>query len=423
MNHEIKKLEKSEIEIIITVPEEDFEKYRKKACEDISKNVNAKGFRPGHIPHHVLEQFVEKEYIEAHTQELAIQRSYADAVIKEKLQVISKPKIEIESKSPFKYKATVAVMPEVELKDYKSIKIDKKEVKVVEKDIEDVLEDMKKHGTTYKEADRAAKKGDRAEVDFEGFDSKGKEVEGTKSQNHPVVLGENTLIPGFEEELIGLKKDEKKEFDIKFPKDYHKKEYSEKKVKFKVHIKKIEEPIAPEINEELIEKMTGKKKKIDEFKKEIKENIKARKETEEKNRRENEYVEALIKKLKVELPNSLVDEETGHILADMKDEIGQKGLEFDKFLEQAKTTEDDLKKKYRPEAEKRIKMRLALQEVIKQEKIEISEKEIIAEFEKVKSYYPEDQQKKIEEDFKGGDLGVQIQNRLTLRKLFEKVLG
>lgn len=419
--YEIKKLPKSEVEIKITVSKENFEKHRQTASQEISKDVKVKGFRPGNIPPHILEQHVDKKYIDARAQELAIQRAYAETVIKEKIQVISSPKVKIEQEDPLVFTAIVAVLPEVEVKDYKSIKVKKEEVKVEEKDVEEVISDIKRYGTKYQIVEREAKKGDRVEVDFEGFDGD-KPVENTKSSNHPVIIGENSLIPGFEEKLIGLKKEEKKEFDITFPKDYGKKELQGKKLKFKVEVKLVEEAQIPEFNEELIEKVTGKKQNPADFRKELEENILAKKTQEEARKRENLYIEQLLKKISVEIPESLIEEEANYILEDMKEDITSKGIEFAKFLEQAKTTEEDLKKKYRPEAEKRIKIRLALQQLIKEEEIKVSEEEMKAELAKVKAFYPTDQQKKIDEDFEKGNLANTIANRLTLRKLFEKLL-
>ncbi len=421
MDYNIKKLPKSEMEIKIKVPEGQIDEHMKKAADEISRDVDIKGFRPGHVPPHVLEQYVDKKYIAARAQELAIQRAYADVVIKENIQVVARPKVKVDKESPLEFTATVAILPEVKVKDYKSIEIKKEEVKVEDKDIEAVVNDMKKYGTIYKDVDRAAKKGDRAEVDFEGFDGE-KPVENTKSSNHPVVIGENSLIPGFEENLIGMKKGEKKEFDITFPKDYAKADFQGKKLKFKVELKRVEESEIPELTEELIEKMTGKKKSVDEFKKEIEENVKARKEQESIQKRQNEYMEKLLKRTETEIPEAMMEEEAEFILQEMKEDVGKKGIEFDDFLKQAKTTEDDLRKKYKPEAERRIKIRLALQHLIKEEGIEASEEEKLQEKEKVKSFYPPEQHEKIEEDFKDGNLGITIANRIVLRKLFDKVL-
>jgi len=423
MEYKIKKLPKSEVELEITVSPEELKKHEIKACEEISKEVKIQGFRSGHIHPEILKQHVGEKFIIARMQELAIQRSYADAVTKEKIEVISRPKIHIEKDNPLTYKATVAVMPEVEIKDYKSIKIKPKDTKVTEKDIEGAITDLKKYATTYKEVDSGAKKGDRAEVDFEGFDENGKADESTKSRNHPVIIGEDSLIPGFEDELIGLKKGDKKEFDITFPKDYHKESYQNKKLKFKVEVKMVEEAVVPELNEEFIEKITGKKMKIEEFKAELEKNIKARKEDEAKHARENEYLEELLEKVKVELPESLVHEEIHYIIDDIKEDMGSKGIEFEKFLEQAKITEDKLHERYKPEAEKRLKIRFSLQQVIKEEKIAVSDEKMAAELKKVKSFYPEKDHAKIDEDFKKGPLKAQIENRLVLRELFERVLA
>ncbi len=422
MDYKIKHLPKSEVEISITVEKEKMDEYRKKACEDISKEVSIKGFRAGHIPQHILEGYVEKKYIDARTQEIAIQRAYADVVVKENIQIVSRPKIKIEKDEPFEFIATVAILPEVDLKDYKSIKVKKEEAKVGKKDIEDVLSDMKKYSTTYKEVDRASKKGDRVEVDFEGFDDKNVAVPNTKSQNHPVILGEGSLVKGFEEELTGMKKGDKKEFDITFPKDYGKKDFQNKKIKFRTELKMVEEAIIPQIDEAFIEKMTGKKQTVAEFEKEIEENIKMRKEVEAKQKRENQYIEELLKIVKVEIPDTLIDEEVEYILHEMKDEIEMKGLEFNKFLESAKVKEEDLRKKYRPEGEKRIKIRLALQTLIKKEDIKVTDEQIKEEFEKTKMSYPKQEHAKMDKEFKGGSLPNQLANRIALRKLFEKVL-
>lgn len=422
LDYSTKKLPKSEIEITCTVPPEIFETSKKRACEQLSRDVKVKGFRKGHVPQHILEMHLDPKYILAVTQDLAIKRCYVEVVVQEKLEVVARPQVEITSEEPLVFTAKVAIMPEVEVKDHKSIKIEPKDENVSDEDVEAVLNDLKKYGTVYKDVEREAKKGDRVEVDFEGFD-KEEAVEGTASKNHPVVLGEGSLIPGFEDEIVGMKKGDKKEFNITFPKDYSKEDFQGRKMKFKVELHRIEEPEAPALDDAFIEKMTGKKQSVEEFRKEVKENLLARKQQENKQARENEYIEALLKKTKAELPEGLIDEEAEYILEEMKEEISMKGWEFSKFLEQAKSSEDDLRKKYRPEAERRLLMRLALQHVIKAEDVKVSEQEVQDELANIKSSYPESEHAKIQKDFDTGTLKSGIQNRLTLRKLFAKVLS
>jgi trigger factor len=423
MKYEIKHLPKSLVQITVTLSEEYINSHRHKACEELAQEVKIKGFRTGHIPPHVLENHLGKDTIDAHVKELAVKRSYADAVVKEKVQVVARPEIKVEKEEPFTYTATVAIMPEVKLKDYKSIKIKKEEQKATEKDIEDAIEEMKRYATKYKDVEREAKKGDRVEVDFEGFDKDDKAVPSTKSTNHPVILGEGSLVEGFEDELIGLKKDGKKEFEITFPKDYRKKDFQGKKIKFKVHVKRIEEPIYPEIDETFVERMTGKRSPVNEFKEELKKTIQAQKEAEEKKKQENTYIENLLKKMEVEIPDSLIEEEAYHILHEMKEEIKMKGWQFEKFLEQTKMKEEDLLTKYKTEAERRLRIRLAIQEVIKLEGIVITDEEIADELKKIKSLYPKEEDKKIQEEFDKGDLKNTLANRLILNKFFDKVLA
>lgn len=423
MEYAIKKLPKSEVEIKVTVPDEKLTIFRKKAAEEISRDIHIKGFRPGNVPPHILEQYVDAKVLTGHAQQLAIQQTYAEVVVKEKISVVSRPKIKIEQDSPLIYTATVAILPDVEIKDHQSIKIKKEEVKVTSKEVDEILTDMQKYGTTYQDVDRPAQKNDRVEIDFEGFNEKGEPAPNTKSSNHPVIIGSGSLIPGFEDNLIGLKKDEQKEFEITFPKDYGKKDFQGKKLKFKVAMKRIEEGRTPALNDDFVEKMTGKKQTVDQFKSEIETNIKARKEEEVQIKRENDYIAAVLDQMKVELPDTLIDEEVENILQDIKDDIEKKGMEFTKFLEKVKTGEDDLRKKYRTEAERRLKVRLALQHLMKEEKIEVSSEELTQEFEKVKALYPQNQQSKIQEEFDSGHMKNQLLNRLSLRKFFAKVLA
>lgn len=424
MSHQLKQLPKSTVQITITVPAEKMPEYRRKVTEEISRDIEIKGFRKGHVPPHILEQHVKKEYIEAQAQDLAVRSAYVEAVVQEKLQIVGRPEVKIESEDPLTFTATVAVIPEVEIKDYKDIKVKKDQVFVTEKDLETIINDMKKYGTIYHDVEREIKKGDRAELDFEGFDDRnGEAVPNTKSSNHPVIVGDGTLVPGFEDNLIGLKKGEKKEFDVTFPKDYAKKDFQGRQLKFKVEVKRVEEASIPELDEALIETATGHKHTVEEFKKELTANILAKKEEEAKIKQENEYVEKLLKSMKLELPDVMVEEEARFILSEVKGDITKKGIEFSRFLEVTKTTEDELLKKYHSEAEKRVKIRLALQYLLKAEDIKVSDEEANAELEKIKSHYPADQHKKIDADFAEGSLANQISNRLAIRKLFASVLA
>ncbi|MBT4056363.1 hypothetical protein HOE67_04610, partial [Candidatus Peregrinibacteria bacterium] len=234
--------------------------------------------------------------------------------------------------------------------------------------------------------------------------------------NHPVIVGEGSLVPGFEGNLEGMKKDEKKEFELTFPKEYHNKEFQGKKVLFKVELKRIEEGKVQDLNEDFVEKVTGKKMPVEDFKKDIEKNIKARKEQQASADRENKYLEELIKKTELDVPEAMLDEEVHFMLEDIKHDLAQKGVtDFNQFLEQSKTSLEDLQKKYRPEAEKRIKIRLALTHLLEEEKIEVTDKEADEEIKKLEAFG-----QKIDNP---DEKKTQIKNKMLLKKLFDKVLG
>jgi len=422
------KTDKSQVTITFELEVADLEKHRQKAADDISQGLDIKGFRPGKVPLDVVEKHVDKTYIDARAQEIAVQMAYAEAVTKEKIQVISRPKVKFLSDTtktdePLKFEAEVATLPEVKVKDYKSIKVEKTEAKVEKKEIDSTIEDLKKYLTTWTDVEREVKKGDRVELDFEGFDAKEKDEKGepkaipnTESKNHPVVVGEGSLVPGFEDNLIGMKKDEKKEFEVTFPKDYHNKDFEEKQVKFKVELKRIEAPTEAKVDDEFVEKVTGQKMSVEDFKKDIEKNIKAKKQQQASVDRENKFLEEVLKKTEVDIPGTLIDEETDFIIQDMQHDLAHKGVtDFEKFLKDNKTTIEDLQKKYKPEAEKRIKIRLALTHIIEQEKIEVTDEEAEKMMKSLEAMG-----QKIED--KDQEI-VKIKNKLMLQKMFEKVLG
>jgi len=303
-------------------------------------------------------------------------------------------------------------------------------VKVTEKEIGEVVEDLKKHFKEWKDVEREVQKGDRVETDFEGFEppKKGdkdelKSIPNTASKNHPIMVGENIMVPGFEDALIGMKKDEKKEFEVTFPKEYHNKDFQGKKVLFKAEVKRIEAGEDQDLNEALVEKVTGQKMSVEDFKKDIEKNVKAQKEQKAEQGRETKYLEELLKRAELDVPEPMVEEELDYIIKDMQQDLAQKGMTLEKFLEQTKMKMEDLRKKYHEEAERRIKTRLALTHVIDAENVGVTDKELEDEITKMVGFYPEEQREKMREEMTQGDEKFKLKNRILLKKFFDKVLG
>ncbi len=423
MNYEIKPLEKSKIQISFELSEEDIAKYRAETLKDLSEKVEIKGFRKGHVPEEMLIQKLGETYISEESKEKAIQKYYVDVILKEKLNVIARPSLQVDSQVPFKYTLTVAVFPEGTLKDHKSIKVKMEEPEVSEKELSEIIENFKKRHIKWNEVDTPAKNGDRVELDFEGFDDEDKPVANTASKNHPIVLGEGMIVKSFEDQLEGLKKGDKKDLKVLFPADYHKKDFQNKTLTFKTEILSVFSPEMPELNEELVEKISAKKQSVEEFTKELKEAVLEQKKMEGRQKAEDEYISKLIEAFTVDLPEEMVDEETEYIVHDFEHRLEHSKMTLEDFYKQNNTDEKAFKEKHRKEAEKRLKARLALRKAMELDNITVSDEEIENELSEIKKYYPDKDHKKIMEDFEKGSLKATITNRLAIKKFFDQIFA
>lgn len=420
----VKNLPKSQVMLTIEVPEDQLKKAQEKAMKQLSMNLKVPGFRPGHIPPEVVQQHVRPEVLLNQTLELVLPDTYSAAIFEHKLQVVSRPTINILTTEPLAYEATVAVYPEVKVSGYEKAKIDKKEVKVTDQEIEDVLKEVQKRHATYHDVDCAAQKGDRVELDFEGFDEGGAALEKTKSTNHPLIIGEGSLVPGFEEELIGLKKDEKKSFKVTFPKDYFHKPFMGKVVEFRVEVKRVEERKMPEWTPELIQQMSPQAKTLDELKIIINENLLHDKKHAEKVRRENEFLDAVINHSTVDVPEILIEEELDSMIEEFKSELQQMRVPFEEYLKQNKKELKDLRDERRKEAEKRLTLRFGLQQIFQQEKLDVTKEELQKEVDHIVGLYPANEQEKVKAEYQENNYVYRrLENKLKMDKLFERFLG
>lgn len=422
---QIKKIEKSQVEISVKIDEKEFNRYKEKALEMLGKNVKVKGFRPGHVPLNVLEQHLSKDGILGLAIDLALDTSYRDAVISEKVEVMSRPKVEIKNEDPLEYTALVAIKPETNVKDYKKIKVDIKDPKVSKKEIDETIEDLRRGKGTWHDTAREARKGDRVELDFQGYDgakvSAGKELPNTKSSNHPLILGSSTFVPGFEDAIIGMKVNDTKEFTVTFSKEYHVKDFQGKKVTFKAELKRLEEQKLPDYNDEFIKEATnGLKTNKNDFEKYVQEVLMDKKKDEAKATAESELIEKILKATEIEVAPQLIEAETEVIFNDYKKGVESRGVKFEKHLELTKQDPEKLKKGMSQEAEKRVKMRFALDYIIDQEKFTVTGEELAKELDIIKSRYPVAEHAKIADHYKtGSDNLIRLKNMMIVGKVFD----
>jgi len=422
MKVQVEKLGKSEIKLTVEVSDKKLKSYREKAVKELQGQVKVPGFREGGIPMDVLEKHLGEQAFMGHVLDLAVSETYEEAIKQEKIRPIAYPKMQMLSQDPLKYEAIVPTVPEVKWKkDISKLTVTRKTPKVEEAEVKEVLENLKKRSTKWNDVDRAAKKGDRVEIDFDGFDEKDVPLEGTSSKNHPVVLGEGGLIPGFEDEVEGMKKDEEKEFELTFPKDYHAKQFKGKKVKFKVKVGKVEESEEPKLDDDFVKEITGgNRKNVAELKKEIEEEVGKQKEIQETGRLENEFLKALGDYVDVEIPDALIEREIDFLIERIKGDLSQKGVKWEDYEKEMKEKGKEMREELRKTAKEQVLIRLGLEKLYTEEKTEVSEKEVEEELEKMLGHYPPEFKPMVMERYKKGEQErEQLKNVLMLRKLVE----
>jgi trigger factor len=420
MQISVKNLPKSEIEITVEVDAETLENAKKEALNRFQKEVKVEGFREGKIPEEKIIEKVGEKNITLEANDIAIKLAYTEAVKSKELKVVSYPKVEVISAEPLKFTAKVAVLPTVEVGDWKKIKLTKEELKIEKKEIEAVVKDILKGNAEAKEIkDGEAKKGHRVEVDFAGSTPDGVPLDNTQSKNHPLTLGEGSFIPGFEEGIEGMKVGDEKEHTVKFPKDYHAKQLADKDVKFKIKLNKIEELTEPKLDDEFAKKVSGgQKEKWGDIEKDIEEHLKSRKETQANQKLEADLVKELLKIGKVEIPETLIDEEVEFMMKDLQQRLSGGGMDWEKYLEATKKSEEQIRKEMREEGEKRVKVRLILDKLVETEKIEVPEAEVEAAVEQEAARHPESEKSKVKENFAAGNVNrLRLQHQLKVIKL------
>lgn len=406
--------------------QETLKKAEQEVIQELSQQLNLKGFRPGKVPENVVRQQVEASYIQVRSVERALPLAANEILVQEKLSIIGTPKVNYESLDPLKVIVEFDLFPRLTVGDYAKIKVKVDKKSATDQEVDSTVEEIRRRMTDYKAVEREAKMGDRVEIDFAGFTPDGVPIDNTTSKHHPVVLGSNMLIPGFEEELVGLKAGDKKDFLIPFPKDYHAKSLAGTKVKFQIAVHQVEEAALPEVNEGFVEKVAGKKMSLDEWKAEIK--VQLQQEHDRNNARavEESYFDQLVKMTKGELPQTMIDEEKKAILQEIKERILYQGLSYEKYLEAAGKNEEQLLESFDVQAQDRLKLRLALQDISEKEAIAVSDLDVEEKLNQLLSRSPDQEKNKVKKLYQPGSaeyraLEYQIKMQKTLEKILPKV--
>ena len=349
--------------------------------------------------------------------ERSVEELYPKIVVEKNLEIIGRPEIEIKKadEDEFFWRAKASVLPEIKLADYKDIakSEEKKKVSVEKKEIDDSIDYLQKSRAEIKDADRPAELGDLVEVDFEGRVA-GVKLEGSQSKNHPAVLGEGKLIPGFEDELAGLKVGEEKDFSVQAPADYWEQNLRGKKIDFHVKVIKVRERKLLDLNDEFAKKL-GHFENLENLKSSVNEGLLVEKQEKEKERRRAAIVEKVAVSSSMDLPELLVDEEIKKMVHELSHTVERNGLKLEDYLAHVKKSADDLHKEFRQEAEKRVRVALVMREVARCEQVKISDEELDSKTQEILRTVPPEDQKKIDI----ADLKVYANGILRNQKVFE----
>lgn len=433
MKVEKKDLPKKELELLFELSVEELKPYLEQAAVEISKQKRIQGFRPGKAPYSIVVKEVGEMMVMQTGANYAINKVVYDYLETENIEIIDQPAIEVTKLAPgnpFTFKAIVTLVPHVEVVDYEKINIKPLEdVKIDPKEIDKTIEDISKMRGKETLEDKKAEKGDKVELNFDTF-MDNVPIEHGSAKKHALVIGEGRMIPGFEDNLIGLKKDEEKEFELAFPKEYHEKKLSGKTATFKVKILAVYKIELPKIDDAFAKDLGLKD--LAGLKSHIESNIKREKQMKAEQKQELELINALIEKSTFdELPESLINQEAHKMVHELEDNVMHQGMDFKHYLEHLKKTEADLRLDFTPDAIKRVKTAILVRDIAKKENITAEDKEVDEEVERTLASYKlnpayasqiTDLEKNLKSDHARQYFKNLITNRKTISFLKDKII-
>lgn len=419
MKTKLKNISDVKVELTISLGAEELKAAEQVALTKLAKEVKIEGFRKGKAPLEMVAAQVDPNLLSQETLENALSKSVAEAFLKEKVQAINRPEVDVKKFIPgteLEFTATTEIMPKVELGDYKKLGVKKEAVKVSKKEVKETIDRILKNFAEKKKVERGAKNGDEVIIDFLGKKD-GVAFDGGKAEKFPLELGSESFIPGFEEGLIGKKAGDELSLDLEFPKDYHAKDLAGAKVVFEVKIHEVRENVEPEINEEFLSKL-GDFKTKEEFEKQIEEDLKTQKQAEADEKFKDELVKKLAEVSKVPVPEILLEDQKRSIEMDMQQNLMYSGLSLEDYLERmGKTREEWLEKDVEEVAKMRVKSGLALAELSKVEKVKSDIKELDDRIAQLKEQYGNS--KEVQKQLSSDDVRRNLANQILTEKTID----
>ncbi len=389
MSVQVEKLEKNMAKLTIEVSAEELEKALEAAYQKEKNKISIPGFRKGKVPRAMVEKMYGPGIFYEDAANTLLQQSYPAAVEESGEDIVSRPTVDIvqiEKGKPFIFTAEVAVRPEVTLGKYTGVTVTKVDTTVTDAEIDEALEqERNKNARDVSVTDRAVADGDTAVIDFEGFVD-GVAFEGGKGENHPLVIGSHSFIDTFEDQIIGRNVGDEFDVNVTFPEQYQAADLAGKPAVFKVKVNEIKVKELPELNDEFAQDVS-EFDTLAEYKADLKKNLEQKKEDDAKRTKEDEAIAKIVEKSKMDIPEAMIDTQCENMIDEFAQRIAQSGLSMEQYMQFSGLTVDNLKEQVRPEAITRIQTSLVLEQIAKEENIEVSDADIDAEIEKMAASY------------------------------------
>ena len=393
MSVKVENLEHNMVKLTVTVPADDFSKALTQAYNRNKKNISIPGFRKGHAPQQLIEKMYGTGVFYEDAANILIPQTYPEEAESTGLEIVSRPEFDIEpieKGKDFIYTATAAVKPAVELGAYEGIEVKKQDVTVTDEDVDAEIKKEQEKNSRLVDAEEGAavENGDTINLDYSGSID-GVKFDGGTAEGQTLVIGSNTFIPGFEDQLVGVKAGEEKDVKVTFPAEYHAKELAGKDAVFACKVNKIQKKELPELNDEFAQDVS-EFDTMDEYRESVKSNLVSDKEKAAKNAKTNEAVDKLIEASKMDIPDAMVASQAEQMYEDFARRLQSQGIPIDMYLQYQGSTEAKFKEDIKPQALKQIQERLVLEAVAEKADIKISDEDFDAEVKKIADQYKMD---------------------------------
>ncbi|MCE4954283.1 trigger factor [Staphylococcus haemolyticus] len=374
----------------VTVPAEKVDKALDQAFKKVVKQINVPGFRKGKVPRPIFEQRFGVEALYQDAVDILLPEAYGEAIDETGINPVAQPEInvtQIEKGKDFEFEATVTVEPEVQLGDYKGLEIEKQDSELTDEDLQEAIDHSLGHlADMVVKEDGAVENGDTVNIDFDGYVD-GEQFEGGQADGYDLEIGSGSFIPGFEDQLVGVKTGEEKDVVVTFPEEYHAEELAGKEANFKTKVNEIKYKEVPELDDEIANELDSDANSVDEYKENLRKRLSEQKAEEAENVEKEEAINKATDNATIDIPQAMIDTELDRMVQEFGQRIQQQGLDLQTYFQISGQDESQLREQMKDDAEQRIKTNLTLSAIADKENIEATDEDIDKELEKMSKQF------------------------------------